>query len=241
MSAQPNVSQEVTRLLVSESLDAFFPGQPIATLDWIYKALELFMQGHIAMLPQVVSRDYDVARSLNWKAVCPGSPQGQGHIFALAVHKKRSDRFHGAETHARRCSGSENTEYELFPELLVGSSAPHRLKLIEPRPNLFLSRLVCGTYVLNNYRLPISSHWIVNTEILGLHFWHCQRAWKSSLCASKSAKASHARAIPAGRMQPKDTLARDSPASCYYSSSLTLSNDETAGYAKQRQILKPPS
>lgn len=101
VSKQPNVAQEVTRLFVSKSLDTFFPGQPITTLEWICKALELFAECHIAMLTQVVSRDYDITGSLNWKAMCPGGPQSQRHIFALAVHQKRSDRFYCTEPHAR--------------------------------------------------------------------------------------------------------------------------------------------
>ena len=170
MSEQPYVSQEVARLFVSQTLNALFPSQPIATFKWIYKALKLFTQCQAAMLTQVVSRNYDIARSLNRKAVGSVRPQGQCHIFALAVDQERSDRFDGTEAHARRRPGSENTEDELFPELLVRSPAPHLLKLIEPSANFFLSRLVGGTYVFNNYRLTVRSHWIVNTEILGLRF-----------------------------------------------------------------------
>ena len=170
MAEQPNVSQEVARLFVSQALDPFFPGQPIAAFKWICKALKLLTQRQAAMLTQVVSRNYDIARSLNRKAVGSVRPQGQCHIFALAVDQKRSDRFDGTEAHARRGPGSENTEDELFPELLVRCPAPHLLKLIEPRANLFLARLVGGTYVFNNYRLTVRSHWIVNTEILGLRF-----------------------------------------------------------------------
>src|SRR4029453_396659 len=106
MSEQPNVSQEVARLFVPQALNPFFPSQPIATFKWICKALKLFTQGQAAMLTQVVSRNYDIARSLNRKPVSPVRLQGQCHIFALAVDYKRSDRFDGTEPHARRRAGS---------------------------------------------------------------------------------------------------------------------------------------
>ena len=97
------------------------------------------------------------------------------HCFARAVHQKRSYRFNGAKPHARRRARGKDTVDEFFPKLCVRTIAPHVPKLIEARANLFSSRLVGSTYVCNNNRLAIRSHWIVNAQILGLRFLHCQR------------------------------------------------------------------
>src|SRR6476659_342891 len=158
VSWQATVAQEVTRLFVSESLDSFFPCQPIATLNRICKALELLAQTHAAMVTQVGSRDHDVAGPLNRKSVRPVILQGQRHLFATAVKQVRPDRFDGTEPHARRSSGGKDAEDKLLPKLLIRSAAPQLFKLVKPRANLFLSRPVCGTYVFNNYRLTVRSH-----------------------------------------------------------------------------------
>ncbi len=52
---------------------------------------------------------------------------------------------------------------------------PNVTELIEPRSNFLLARGVRGKYVFRNNGLMISSHSIVNVQILGLHFFHCQR------------------------------------------------------------------
>ena len=91
------------------------------------------------------------------------------------MQQKWPDRFYGTKSHARRRAGSKDTEDQFFPEALIGSVAPHFPKLIKARANLSLSRLMCGTYVFNNYRLARESHLIVNTQILGLRFSRCQR------------------------------------------------------------------
>jgi hypothetical protein len=47
---------------------------------------------------------------------------------------------------------------------------------------------VGSTYVCNNNRLAISSHWIVNVQILGLRFLHCQRNRPVRVYADRSFK-----------------------------------------------------
>jgi hypothetical protein len=171
--------------------------------------------------------------------VCPCIPQCQRHVFGFAVHKKRSDRFYGTEPHARRRSGSEYTEDELFPESFVRPSAPNVMKLIEPRANLFPARLVRGTYVFNNYRLAVRSHWIVNTQILGLRFRRCQRNWTSYLWRMKACNVNRLATSRAQMMASKDSLPHDCLSSCYYSSGASPgATNKGSRYAKQRQSFK---
>ena len=113
-----DVSQEVTRLFVPQSLDLFFLRQPVATFNRIGKTLKLLAQRHVAMFAQVISRDDDIAWALNWKAMRPGLLQRRVISSRLPFMQKRSNCFDGTKAHARRCAGSENTEDEFFPELL---------------------------------------------------------------------------------------------------------------------------
>ena len=127
------------------------------------------------MLAQVIARDDDITRALDRKTMRASFSQRARHFSPAALGQQRPHCIHGGEPHARRCAGSKNAEDEFFPETIIRAMLPHFAKLSEPRLNFSLAQEVCSTYLFRTNGLMGSSHAIVNVQILGLLFFHCQR------------------------------------------------------------------
>ena len=120
------------------------------------------------MFTQIVSRHYDIARSLHRKAMGAVRLQRRGHRFALAIHQERTNCFNRSKAHSSRRARGEDTKDQLFPQSFVRTVTPNFAKLIETRANFFSARAVSCANVGYGDWLAVSFQWIVNTAILGL-------------------------------------------------------------------------
>src|SRR5688572_5608650 len=122
-------------LFISQTFNLFLLGQPVSSLNWIRKALQLLPQGHVAVLSQIGAGDDDIPWPLNRKAMGTGTLKGQRHVFAFAFHQQRSYCFDCSKAHARRSSRCKNAEDQLFPKARVRTFVPDIAKLEQSSSN----------------------------------------------------------------------------------------------------------
>src|SRR5678815_699326 len=101
------------------------------------------------MFAQILSRNNDVTRACDWKAMCAGLLQRQRHLFASTMQQQWSNCFNGLQAHSSGSSCGENAEDEFFPQPRIRTFLPDCVELDKSFSNFLSSRVMRGANAFN--------------------------------------------------------------------------------------------